>query len=144
MYKVLKYLFQTLLVIEGLLIVVYATELTDLPYYLAAFPLYISFDLNLTYNNILRFIRDIRNYLINDEEIIKDTENYEFISIDNEKINNEKFINDINVNNNSYYWVIGITMVVTISGIIIYYYYPDVLNYFKDIDNENDSDLLDF
>jgi hypothetical protein len=98
MYKVLKYIFQTLLMIESLLIVIYFSGFKDLSYYLAAFPSYISFDLNQIYKNILRYVRDIIDYLINDEGIVQDTKNYESISI-----NNEKTIKDTNVNNNWYY-----------------------------------------
>jgi len=106
MYKVFKYLFQTLLIIESLLIVIYFTGFTDLSDYLAVFQSYVSFDLNQIYRNILRYVRDIIDYLINDdlindEEIIQDTKNYESISI-----NDEKTIKDTNVNINWYYWVI--------------------------------------
>jgi hypothetical protein len=46
-------------------------------------------------------------------------------------------------NKTTYILGFSILTIVVVSGINIYYYYPEVLNYFKDIDNDdNDSDLL--
>lgn len=94
------------------------------------------------YTKVLTYIRDNFNFLL-DEQIIEHKDNYEAVSI-----NNEKWINDTNVYNNSKWWfsLITISLAVGIVSGIVIYYYPDISNYFKDFTNdsdiENKSDLL--
>lgn len=127
-YRSLKYIFNILLIFEGLLIVIYYTYL----------PLSIGdlYDTNKTlieiYRNVLRYIRDKLNLLLN-EQVISQTEDLEMLLIETDKSSSES-----NVNKSYIKWFSIITIVI-VSGIVIYYN-PDMLNYFKDIDN--DSDLL--
>jgi hypothetical protein len=127
-YKIFKYVFQVLLVAEGLLIVIYYTEFTDLP------PM--SLILNQIYNNVLRFIRNIIDNLINDEEIIQNIKNSESTSFNDKKtINNNK--DTTNTNTYWRYWLISVIVIITITG-IVNVYYPNIWNSYLDIGDIKD------
>ena len=127
-YKIIKYIFNFLLIFESILIVIYY-----IPLPIDIINLY---DINKSvieiYKNVLRYIRDNLNLLLN-EQVISQTEDLEVLPFETDKAFSKS-----NVNKSDILWF-GIITIVIVSGIVIYYN-PDVLNYFKDIDNN--SDLL--
>jgi hypothetical protein len=144
-YKILKIIFNVLIIFEGILIIIY---FDDIPYNLYNFS--VTFDISdwfhKFYTSILRTIRDIINNLLN-EEIIQETNNSDVISI-----NKNNLDTNINNSNNTYKWWIGVIFI-TISGIVVYYYYTDIITYFQMDNNipspktnisiiDSDNDLL--
>ena len=136
-YKIIKKVINVLIIFEGMLLVIYYFELptSNLGYLNIIFTTIYLYSQEI-YINILKYIRYKLNYLLDENiETIINTENNE---TNNKEYDNKTY---------NYLWWIGITTVIIISGITIYYYYPNILEYFKDnnlkpSDDENTS-LID-
>lgn len=97
------------------------------------------------HKNVIKYIRDELNYLLNEEIVtLKEDSNLKSIETEissdksNISSNNTTSNNTTSNNTTDMLWFSFITIVVV--SIIVIYHYPDILSYFKDIDN--DSDLL--
>lgn len=136
LFKVFKFMFHILIIFEGLLFIIYYYEF---PFIYDVKDLQFTFTslydfVHQMYSSILRKIRDKINYLL-DEQIIQPNDNYEAISINTDKLYSDQ--------NNTYKWLLGITIVILISGVAIYYYYPEIINYFKDNNERPDNNIPD-
>lgn len=126
-YKIIKKLIKFLIIFEGILLIIYYTDLDDLTYLnITVTSIYIF--IQEFYIKILKFIRDKLDYLLDNDPFEENNQSKDVNPNEN---------NNSHSSNNSYYWWIGISIVIISSTVAIYYYYPNILDYFKDNDKGN-------
>lgn len=122
-YKITKKIINLLIIFEGILLVIYYTELPIDNMSITFTTIYIF--IQEFYIKILKFIRDKLDYLLEDAKFEENNQSKDVNPNENNTSNNS---------NKSFYWMIGISIVIISSTIAIYYYYPNILDYFNNKD----------